>query len=462
MVSLATVRFLTELLDAEEVGQYYLLLTLLALFNFVFFNPVGQYYGRSLIRWKHQGDVLNATVIALLLRFLGVLFCIVILVAIFTTLDYTVYYKLSEFLLFFLLSLLAGIHGVLLSAVNILGDRLRFTIIGSLTLIVGLLLSLVIVSSIHERAIGWLYGIAISQIIFSILLFKCVVKDSSLSINKLKSALDARYLRNTLYFLIPISLTLFLQWGQNVSYRIIVEAKYSIEVLAYLGIGMAIANNIFNAVESLVNQIYTPVYFKDITHSSRSGRSAAWNQLAFHAIPIYIVLATLVLCTSLHLPVVLTSEKFHGVSLFIALGVLVEFLRVSTNLVYMISQSEMRTVPTVLPYAIGFLITITSLLVFDVSTNIWLIAILLSIAYVVILLLLWINMRKLLQVQIDVARLFRAILASLPLSLLIIIPTGVEGTTKTFLISLGALAIGGIYFCVVVYVMMQSKFEAAE
>ena len=462
MVSLATVRLLTELLNADEVGQYYLLLTLLALFNFVVFNPFGQYYSRCLIRWKHQGDILNATFVVFILRLLGTLLCLGILVPMFIALDYARYYTLPELLTFFLFSLLAGFHGVLLSAINILGDRIRFAIIGSLTLLLGLSFSLVIVGSISERAIGWLYGVAMSQILFSIVLFKYLVRDSALSIEKIKAVLQSHNLSSKLYFLVPVALTLFLQWGQNISYRIVIEAKYSVEILAYLGLGMAIARNIFNTVESLVNQVYMPSYLRSIAYASYLERSAAWNQLTFYVMPIYIVLAIFALSTSFHLPVILTSEEFYSISLYIALGVVAEFLRVSANLVYMVSQSEMKTTPTMMPYIIGFLLTIASLLAFDLSNNIWLIAVLISIAYGVLLLLLWASMRRLLGIKINLPRLTKAAIASLPLLILLAIPAGSEESTVTFIISLSTVAIGCAYFCLVVYLMMRSKLPTAN
>jgi O-antigen/teichoic acid export membrane protein len=44
IIALVSIRILTELLSEQEVGNYYLLLTVLTLFNFAFLNPLGQYY----------------------------------------------------------------------------------------------------------------------------------------------------------------------------------------------------------------------------------------------------------------------------------------------------------------------------------------------------------------------------------------------------------------------------------
>ena len=125
VIALVSIRILTEVLSAQEVGNYYLLLTLLTLLNFAFLNPLGQYFGRHLIHWEQNKNLLNATNVLLFLRFTAIVFSIFIALIVYEIFEYDKYYSLSEFLLFIFISLIAGTHGVLLNAVTLLGFKVK-------------------------------------------------------------------------------------------------------------------------------------------------------------------------------------------------------------------------------------------------------------------------------------------------------------------------------------------------
>ena len=139
IIALASIRILTEVLSEQEVGNYYLLLTVLAFFNFSFLNPLGQYYGRYLIKWKDGKNLFNATRVLLVLRTSGILLALFVSYGVYQVFEYDRYYTLNEFLLFIFISLTAGIHGVLLSAINVLGSRIKFVTYTILSLFFGLL-----------------------------------------------------------------------------------------------------------------------------------------------------------------------------------------------------------------------------------------------------------------------------------------------------------------------------------
>jgi len=452
IIALASIRILTEVLSEQEVGNYYLLLTLLTLFNFAFLNPLGQYFGRHLIHWEYNKNLLNATCVLLFLRFVAILFAIVIALIVYEMFTYDKYYSLSEFLLFIFISLIAGTHGVLLNAVNTLGNRIMFIIYAVTTLIIGLIFSLFILNYIDKSAIGWLYGIAISQLIFSIGLYKYVVKNNDFSLDKIKSAFNKKYIKKVAIFTIPVTITLFLQWGQNTSYRFIIEAKYSLEVLAYIGVGLAVSSAIFSAVESLVVQFYNPIYIRKITNSSKEIRTKAWNDIANYMIPLYIVLVVYVIVLSPYLTNLLVAKKFHEAYIYVMLGSLIEFFRVITNIVYMVSQSEVKTNTTILPYSIGFIFTIVSLYFFDMSDKLWVIPLVLALSYSVIFSVLFINMRKLLDIKINIYNLIKSFLLASPIFLIFLFDYE-NSMIKTLI----TIFISGIYFLFISYLIIQKQ-----
>ncbi|CAA6819122.1 MAG: Membrane protein involved in the export of O-antigen and teichoic acid [uncultured Sulfurovum sp.] len=452
IIALVSIKILTEVLSTEEVGNYYLLLTILMFFNFTFLNPLGQYYGRYLIAWETSKNLLTATNTLILLRVFIIFVSLIFGYGIFEYFGYSKYYSLFDFLLFVFIALVAGTHGVLISVVNTLGDRIKFIKYLVMTLLLSLVLSLVFVYFFDKSAMSWLYGIAVAQLFFTVFVYKYLSKNNHFSLFKMKSILNKEYVKKVSYFIIPITLTLFLQWGQNISYRFIIELKYSIEVLAFIAVGLSISGAIFSAVEGLATQYFNPIYLKKITNAMEKKRAEAWNEVASMILPIYLLLMLFVMSLSPYLTKVLVAEKFHEAYIYVLLGAMIEFFRVSTNIVYLVSQSELKTNSTILPYTVGFVISIVTLYLVDFSNDLWLIPLVLTVAYMSIFLILFISMKKLLAITID--------LISLAKALLIAVPFGVAyflDTDYSMFITLLIVFVMGLYFLLGVYMLSLKK-----
>ncbi len=452
IIALVSIKILTEVLSTQEVGNYYLLLTILTLFNFTFLNPLGQYYGRYLISWEKSKNLLNATVVLITLRIMAIIVAVFFAYAVFEYFEYIKYYTFFEFLLFIFIALLAGSYLVLLSAVNTLGNRIKFIRYMVLTLAVGLVFSIIIINIIDKSAMAWLYGIALSQLLFSISIFKYLVQNNNFSMIKIKSILTKEYIRKVSYFIIPITITLFLQWGQNTSYRFIIEAKYSIEVLAYIGVGLAVSGAIFGAVESLATQYYNPIYLREITNASKKERTKAWNELANYMIPLYVLLTVYIISLSPYLTNLLVAEKFYEAYIYAMFGALIEFFRVITNIVYLVSQSELKTNTTIIPYTIGFMISIGLLYFFDMSATLWMIPLFLSLAYAVIFIVLFINMKKLLEIKVNVINVIKSFILASPLFVVFFIDND-----RTLVLTLSTIVSSGIYFFFITYLILEKQ-----
>ncbi len=405
-----------------------------------------------MIKWEHNGNLLNATNVLLFLRISAIIFSLFIVSFVYKIFGYEEYYTLGDFLLFIFISLIAGVHGVLLNAVNVLGDRIKFTIYIVSILIVGFIFSFFIVNYVDKSAMGWLYGLALAQLFFSFILYKFVVKDNEFSFKKVKVAFQKKHIKEVAVFIIPVTATLFLQWGQNQSYRFIIEAKYSLEVLASIGVGIAVSGAIFSAVESLAIQFYNPIYLKRITHASKTDRAKAWNDLASYMIPVYIVLTTYVVLFSPYLTRLLVASKFYESYIYAMYGAMIEFFRVMTNLVYNVSQSEVKTNTTILPYALGFVLTIGSLYLFDMSEKLWMIPLFVGLANGIIFIFLFRNMKKLLDIKVDYISITKSFVLISPLFLILLIKK-----SQNLLITILVISVGGVYFLYLVYLIVQKR-----
>lgn len=448
-----TLRLITEMLSEEQVGVYYIFVTVVSLLAFGFFNPLGQFYGRHLIHWQQTASLKTATNAMLILRCAAMPFALLLAVIIFYAMDYQQYLSLAGFTILIFISLLALTHGVLLNAINVLVSRITFAVYSVLTLITGLILSIIFIR-LYQTAIAWIYGLALAQIIFSFILYKLIVFNQKFSLVKIQRALNKDYIKRFILFIFPVTITLFLQWGQSTSFRFIVEDLYSVKVLAFVSVGMALSGAIFSALESLAAQFYMPLYLKKITNATQQTRTLAWNELASTMLPIYIAVAVYVIAFAPYLTKLLVAGKFQDAYIYTMIGAFIELFRVTTNLVYLVSQSEVKTKGTITPYLVGFLIMIASLYSIDVSEPLWKIPALLAFSYLATLIIMVYNMIKLLPIEIDVSIAVKMLMLASPL--LLVNLSAIELSIFNAFFVLGA---GGIYLLLIQYFLLKTKIK---
>jgi O-antigen/teichoic acid export membrane protein len=453
LIGFATLRIITELLSEKEVGIYYTLITVVNLLAFVFFNPLGQFYGRKLVHWQQTGNIKNATLVMIALRLTALPLALLSAIAVFYLFDYTRYFSLGAYSVFMTIALFALVHGVLLSAANILIGRVSFTLFAVTTLIVGLASSLIL-AKINETAMSWMYGLFLAQLGFSYFLYRAIVKENSISTKKIKQAFNKKYLSSVFFFTLPVTITLFLQWGQQTSFRLIVEDLYTAQALASIAVGMALSSAIFAAVESLATQFYMPIYLKKITNSTVHQRAAIWNQIATILIPFYISLVIFITAFAPFLTKVLVAEKFQNVYIYAVIGSIVELLRVSTNLVYLVSQSELNTKSTITPYLVGFTVMLVSLYSIDMTENLWKVPVALAFSYSLTLGVMVLNMKKLFPLKPNFRMFSAPILVTAPLLLICLFDF-----EPTLFSSLVILIFGGSYLMVAQYFAMRNSFK---
>ena len=129
-----------------------------------------------------------------------------------------------------------------------------------------------------------------------------------------------------LKFTLPIGITTFLMWGQSMSYRFIVDFKYSAESLGFIAVGLGISSGIFVSLETIAMQYYNPIFLKDILDANKDQRTNAWNKMASIFIPVYTLAMVFVFCMAETLTSLLVDSKFHDSFIFAMVGATIEFL----------------------------------------------------------------------------------------------------------------------------------------
>jgi len=447
LISLIAIRALTTLLSVEEVGNYYILLAILAFFNLVLLNPPGVFFARNLLHWNKSQNLLNALFVFALWILIVAIVSIPISKFLFVTLGYETKFDADLFLAYvFAAILVSTIHRNSMYGVNTLGHRKKFVIYLISTLLLGLTLSVSIAYLYYDLALGWLIGGVLSELLTVFVIIKFFIHNSQLSVKKVRKTLNEDKIKKILIFCLPIGLTTFLMWGQNTAYRFIVDYSYSAEVLGYLSIGLGISSAIFASLESILMQYFNPIFLKNILDSSRNERALAWNNIAKQVVPIYIVTTFFVIAMSEVLINLLADEKFLESYVYIMIGALIEFFRVMTSLLINVSQSEYKTTGTVAPYTIGFLVSIVTLSLFDFGSNVFMIPIVLSFAYFMVFVLMYKNMKKVLDIKYDFD-FFKLVLFSIPFFVIYL----VDYNKVSLLSNLAMIILFGLYYLYLIW-----------
>ena len=427
VISLVSVRLLTTFLTPEEVGSYYLIAAFLAFFNLVLLNPPSMYFGRHLLQWERSKNLLNA--LSVFGFWILVVAFISIPVSIYTyeILGYKDKFELNVFLVYIFSALIIStVHRNVLYGCNTLGFRKEFVKYLIATLFIGLGLSVAIVSYFYPHALGWIFGVVLSELIMLAFVFRFFIQKNGLDLRKIRNTLTKEKIIFIFSFSLPIGVTTFLLWGQSIAYRFIIDYKYSAEVLGYVGVGLGVSTAIFSALESISMQYFNPIFLKDILDANEEQRAQAWNNIAKLIVPVYILTFFFTVTMSDFLISILVAKKFHASYIYTMFGAGIEFFRVMTNLLYNVSQSEHKTAYTIKPYLIGFILSLGILIAFNFKESYFMIPLVLAFGQMFIFCFMYLNMKKLLDIKYDLSAL-KALPLAAPFFLVLVI-----NSAKTF------------------------------
>ncbi len=453
IITLLSIRLLTTFLTPEEVGNYYILLALLAFFNLVLLNPSGMYFSRHLHEWQRSKQLLNALFVFMGWMFVVSIVSVPLSAIVYNWLGYENKFDLDIFLVYIAVAMIIStIHRNVMFGSNTLGFRKEFVIYLVATLILGLLISISIVYFYYNSALGWLMGVVISEAVMLYMIFKFFIQDNQLNIAKIKSTLTKERVKKILLFALPISVTTFLMWGQTIAYRFLVDYQYSAEVLGFIAVGLGTSAAVFSSIESIAMQYFNPIFLKNILDASKEQRTKTWNTIAQQIVPIYILAAFFTLALSEVLINILVDKKFHDAYIYAMFGVTIEFFRVMSNLLNNVAQSEHKTTTTVKPYLLGFIVSLGILSSIDFGMNYFMIPLVLGIAYFLVYIYMYINMRQLLKIKYNI-HLLKILFLSLPFAMIFFI----DMTNSSLIFNLLVLSVFGVYFLFAVWVMIKNS-----
>ena len=456
-LSLVSVRMYTTFLSSSEVGNLYLINTFVNFFGLCLINPVGMYINRKLHKWTDDKTVLNYFFILNVYLVSLSLFSIAIvyLTNRFFGVAGSIDIKLLS--LFIMLNIYFNTwNQTIVPSLNMLNHRKSFVAFTLLTLSIGLACSVAVVIAVKPSAVLWLSGQLLAQAIMTMVAFlyfrkiTAAVFDSGFTL-RIVSRENFSYL---LSFAFPLGVTTFFMWVQNQSYRMIVEKYLGLEFLGMIGLGLGVALSISAAVESLAQQVYYPVFYREINTTDPVKRSEAWDRMAQITIPIYLSVALMVSCLAPYLVKILVNEKFSQVWVFVIYGSWVEFCRVTTNILSSVAHSEMQTKSLIKAYFAGGLVA--SLGVYAVSGQQYyqqLIPAVLVLSGIITMAIMYADMKKLMRINVGMSGIAKSLFSSLPFALGLLFFSKAASMVFSCLI----VAAFGIYFVSIQYSIYKSS-----
>ncbi len=418
ILSLVSVKIFTSILAPSEIGEYYLIFTLISLFSQTLISPLGMFYNRHLHRWVGDGKILNHLFLLNIYLFLLSIIAMLVISILY------VYFGIGEgirlsYLNISVMSILIflTLNQTLIGSLNMLSHRISFVIFTILTQVTTLTLSIILVKFVNPTAFSWIFGQIVALLIMSLttLGYFARISGSKFNFYDSISSIQILKLKNVMIFTFPLFASSIFIWVQYQSYRLVIEEFFGLELLGLIGLGFAVASSIYAAVETLIHQLYLPIYYRDMNTNELEQRVSAWNQMAEFVFPIYLSAALLISSLSPFLMTIFTSDKYADAWQYVFFGVWIELFRSVTNTLSSVAQSEIQTRYLIKSYVGGATVAAVTTYACAYNGAYSIIPVALIGSGVVTVVIMYLEMMKLMEIKVISTQLVKTLLYSIPL-----------------------------------------------
>ena len=403
LLTVLSIRIMSSMLSEEEIGNYYLILAYIFFFTSGIISPFGSYITRNINLWKQNRNIQNALLVYLFYGFLISLLSLLVAYIIFDIYGYSVTLERTKIYIYIFLTIFVGnTHNAILGLANIMGYRVFYIKYLILTVLFGLLLAIAANIIFDPNALNWLFGFLLAEsiLIFLVVYRLNIIIKGRISFEIIKIKLSKDNILRVLLYSSPLLMVSMLSWIQNYSYRFIIEYKYGLETLAFIGLGFSIASSIMAAFESVISQYLNPIFYQTITSANKKERVEIFVKNINTALPVYLLVTLFIIGLAPHLIKILVAEKFYYSYIYLIIGACIELLRVFINHAKLIFYSEYKNNLIILPCLISSLLMLLVLSFTNLDGKLYYIVIVIFIFFILYTIIIFKNVKKIVRTNI--------------------------------------------------------------
>lgn len=355
LLALISIRAVTTFLTPEQYGELALLLTVQMFCGLFLVNPVGQHINLHTHAWWDDGSLMAR------LKSYRRYILVVSLVGLVVVLGMGKQSSLEEVLwsaAAMLVMVVAGTwNATLIPMLNMLGFRAASVGWGVVTVVIGLLASIVLTFWLSV-ATAWFAGQAIGMLVGA--LGARYVLRQHLGVSNVADANWPLFDKRVVFsYCLPLALATGLMWVQLSGYRFLIEGYWGLAQLGFLAVGLQLAGQIWSLAESLAMQFLYPLFYRRVTeHENHGAVELAYSDLLNTLVPVYFVLTGCLILAAPYLLKILIASQYQGALTFVMLGAGIELCRVLGNLLSNAAHIKRNTKVLTIPYAVGAIVSL--------------------------------------------------------------------------------------------------------
>lgn len=452
VVALVAIKLATKYLDASEMGNYYIIVSIAGFFGLFLVGPIGQYINRKTHQWYEEKKIINV----LYIYNYYIIFLALISIIIIRILNYYHYIDNIDILLLniiFIFYIIAHTwNQTIIPMINMLEHRVAFVLFTIASQLLFLFFAFALIFFLKREGLYWFLGQAIGFFLTAIVALIYFIKKiqnrfSIISANKMVSK---ESFKRIIAFSFPLAISALFFWIQTQSYSLIINRIIGSEFLGYFGVGMAIALAISAAFESIVMQYIYPSMYKSMRNNKEF--SQVISKMINLIIPIYTLVSIYVSIFAIFINSILVDKKYFHSYIFVIFGIWIVFFRISSNMISNIAYSKMKTKKLIYPNLFGAIITVIGIIF---ATNSMAYEIFIPLALLIgsisRFIMIYIMMNGLVAIRFKLYNLLVIFLYAIPLSLGILFYQYAHIVTYSIVI----VFIFGIYFLYVLYKLIK-------
>ena len=348
IILLLTPRIMTTLFDPSQMGEYYLIITILSFFSLFIINPIGIFINRNAINWQKERTLSNK------ISFIATKFfpsLILVGFSIFYFINYFFHFlELSNNLLacLFLILIFKTNNETFSSVINMINYRKVFIFSQILTPLLIIIFTFLFYIFFDLEINFWFYSILLSNLLIFAYLYHFVWK---LNLNE-KVKWQSRDL---LSFSSPLIISNIFMWFLFEGYRFILEDKISAFEFGIFVVGFGLATQIMSSLDSIYVQYLSPYLTGWMSNNDKELRHRKIDEYLMFTFSVYSILLILLIFFSEYIFLILIDEKFNEGIIYFKAGLYFEYFKVLINHIKNIGYSENNNNKTFIGYILGCL-----------------------------------------------------------------------------------------------------------